>query len=246
VATRTDTQGWTVELAIPWKSLPFNVDLNATDKPLLRLNLGRNHHQRGEASVSHWAWSPTFGWFHNTQRFGVVMRQQGNILVKSVTPPSYVDDPPLQVTLLNVGEREENVEVAGQRVAVPPRSEATIEVPSRTTRGEHRHRLAIRWSDNEVAIPVVYSIARPIQLVRRVALVKDGVGLVRVAFALRKPEMHQLTVSVTEIPSARRTHTAGRDFTLKLNDVFADRLSLHLSVAGFESWSERAEIYLLR
>jgi len=246
VATRTDTQGWTVELAIPWKSLPFNVDLNATDKPLLRLNLGRNHHQRGEASVSHWAWSPTFGWFHNTQRFGVVMRQQGNILVKSVTPPSYVDDPPLQVTLLNVGEREENVEVAGQRVAVPPRSEATIEVPSRTTPGEHRHRLAIRWSDNEVAIPVVYSIARPIQLVRRVALVKDGVGLVRVAFALRKPEMHHLTVSVTEIPSARRTHTAGRDFTLKLNDVFADRLSLHLSVAGFESWSERAEIYLLR
>jgi hypothetical protein len=48
VATRTDAQGWTAEIAIPWKSLPFDVDLNATDEPLLRLNLGRNHHQRGE------------------------------------------------------------------------------------------------------------------------------------------------------------------------------------------------------
>ncbi len=244
-AVHTDAEGWTIEIAIPWKSLPFDVDLNASDKPLLRLNLGRNHHQRGEEAVSHWAWSPTFGWFHNTQRFGVVMRQQGNILVKSVTPPSYVDDPPVQLTLLNLSEREENVEVAGRRVVVPARGEATIEVPSRTTPGEHRYRLEIRWSDGEVAIPVAYSIAHPIQLVQRVGIVKDGVGKIRVAFALRKPEAHRVKVSVAGIPSLRRTLTAGRDFTLKLNAVRQDRLSVRLSVDRFEIWSERAEVYVL-
>jgi hypothetical protein len=153
VATHTDNQGWKAEIAIPWKSLPFDVDLNATGKPLLRLNLGRNHHQRGEEEVSHWAWSPTFGWFHNTQRFGVVMRQQGNILVKSVTPPSYVDDPPIQLTVLNLSEREEDVEVAGRRVAVPARGEATIEVPSPKTPGDYQYRLQVRWRDGEVTVP---------------------------------------------------------------------------------------------
>jgi hypothetical protein len=32
---------------------------------------------------------------------------------------------------------------------------------------------------------------------------------------------------------------------LRMNDVPQDRLSVRLSVAGFESWSERAEVYLL-
>jgi len=245
VATHTDNQGWTAEIAIPWKSLPFDIDLNATGKPLLRLNLGRNHHQRGEEEVSHWAWSPTFGWFHNTQRFGVVMRQQGNILVKSVTPPAYVDDPPMQLTVLNLSEREEDVEVAGRRVAVPARGEATIEVPSPKTPGDHQYRLQVRWRDGEVTVPVTYSIPRPIQVVQQVGIVKDGVGKIRVAFALRNPEAHRLMVSVTDIPSLRRTLTAGRDFTLRLTDVRQDRLLIRLSVDRFESWSERAEVYLL-
>lgn len=245
VATRTDAQGWTVEIAIPWKSLPFDVDLNATDEPLLRLNLGRNHHQRGEAGVSHWAWSPAFGWFHNTQRFGVVMRQQGNILVTSVTPPSYVDDPPIQLTVLNLSEREEDVEVGGRRVTVPARGEATIEVPSPKTPGDYQYRLQVRWRDGEVTVPVTYSIPRPIQVVQQVGIVKDGVGKIRVAFALRKPEAHRVKVSVAGIPSLRRTLTAGRDFTLRMNDVPQDRLSVRLSVAGFESWSEGAEVHLL-
>ncbi|MGQ9789910.1 MAG: sugar-binding protein [Armatimonadota bacterium] len=64
VKTRTTAQGWTLEMAIPWTSLPFEVDLGRTGQPFLRLNLGRNHREVG-GSVSHWVWSPTFGWFHN-------------------------------------------------------------------------------------------------------------------------------------------------------------------------------------
>jgi len=50
---------------------------------------------------------------------------------------------------------------------------------------------------------------------------------------------------VFDIPSLRRTLAAGRDFTLRMNDVPQDRLSVRLSVAGFESWSEGAEVHLL-
>jgi hypothetical protein len=153
------------------------------------------------------------------------MRQQGNILVKSVTPPSYVDDPPIQLTVLNLSEREEDVEVAGRRVTVPARGEATIEVPSPKTPGDYYYRLQVRWRDGEVTVPVTYSIPRPIQVVQQVGIVKDGVGKIRVAFALRKPEAHRVKVSVAGIPSLRRTLTAGRDFTLRMNAGQQDRLS---------------------
>jgi hypothetical protein len=137
------------------------------------------------------------------------------------------------------------VEVAGQRVAVDARGEATIEVPSPKTPGDHQYRLQVRWRDGEVTVPVTYSIPRPIQVVQQVGIVKDGVGKIRVAFALRNPEAHRLMVSVTDIPSLRRTLTAGRDFTLRLTDVRQDRSLIRLSVDRFESWSERAEVYLL-
>ncbi|MGC8785472.1 MAG: sugar-binding protein [Armatimonadota bacterium] len=247
VATHTDSEGWTAEVAIPWRSLPFAVNLNQTGKPLLRLNLGRNHKERGEAGVSHWAWSPTFGWFHNPQRFGIAALHQGDILVREVIPPAYVNDSPVQITLANLGEREQQVEADGQRVTLPPKGSRHLTIPSSTAPGEHLYLIHLRWQNGQLELPVAYSIPHPIQVVKRVAVAAGAEAFLTIALALRQTEEREVQVRVWDAHGWDETSfPAGRDFTLRLHHIKRDRLSVEFALGDSSSrWMDSAVLYVL-
>jgi len=245
-SAQVNSEGWTAEIAIPWRSLPFDVNRNQTDKPLLRLNLCRNHNERGAGGITHWAWSPTFGWFHNPQRFGIATIQQGDILVREVVPPAYVDDQPLQITLLNLGEREQRVEADGQRVTVPPKQSRRLTILSSTAPGEHLYRVRLRWRGGQMELPVAYSVPHPIQMVRRVAAVAGPEVLLTIALALRQTSGRKLRVQTWDANhSGEMLFPAGRDFAFKLYGFRRDRVSLHFVLEDFPQWVASAVLYAL-
>lgn len=245
-ATHIDSEGWTVEIAIPWRSLPFEVSLNQPGKPLLRLNLGRNHNERGGSGVTHWAWSPTFGWFHNPQRFGVAVLQQGDILVQEVLPPAYVDDPPVQLTLVNLGEREQQGEADGQRVTLSPKQSRRLTIPSSTAPGEHRYTVRLRWQNGQLELPVAYSIPYPIQVVKGVAVAAGPQASLTIALALRQTERQKVQVRVRDAHVWGETlFPAARDFTVQLYGLKQDRLSVAFTLADSSQWGGSAVLYVL-
>jgi len=79
-ATKVKEGRWLCEVKVPWDVLPFG----KTSR--LRLNLCRNRNIVDEG-VSYWAWSPTFGWFHNPSRFGIGKLTTADILLTSILPP---------------------------------------------------------------------------------------------------------------------------------------------------------------
>ncbi len=234
VATQIRNDGWMAEIAIPWQSLPFAVNLSERGKPLLRLNLGRNHQARG-GTLSHWAWSPTFGWFHNPARFGIAMIAPDDIVVKQITLPAYADDPPVQVTLVNRGPRRTAAQVLGEEVILAPQQQRTVTVPSSTAPGEHRVDLSIRWQKEGLQLPVVYSIPAPVQVLRQAVLVRGDVVEVPISLALRKPTGHPLNITVSGAQPAEASAETGRDFSLSLREVQGDRLRLRFALPAFRA-----------
>lgn len=229
VKTRTTAQGWTLEMAIPWTSLPFEVDLSRTGQPFLRLNLGRNHRVVG-GSVSHWAWSPTFGWFHNPQRFGMAMIAQGNIAVTQITLPVAVDDEPVQVTLANLGKQTQAVTVEQWRGNLLPKGQKTITLPTSTKPGEHRCRVSIRWDNTSLVLPVVYTIPPPVQVVQRTVLASGGEAEVKVAFALRRMQGRFLTLSADGASTSRKLFPVGQDFITRMDEIKSDTVRVSFSL----------------
>lgn len=221
VSTHTSARGWTVEVAIAWTSLPFEVDLSRVGQPFLRLNLGRNHREVG-GSVSHWAWSPTFGWFHNPQRFGMAMVAQGNIAVTQITLPIAVDDEPVRITLANLSDQPQEVTVGQWKWNVPPKGQRTITVPISTNPGEHRYSVPIRWDNRNLGLPVVYTIPPPVQVVQRAVLASQAEAEVKVAFALRKTQGRFLTLSVDGASTPSRLFPVGQDFVTRIDGIKGD------------------------
>lgn len=245
-SAHTDSEGWTLEAAIPWHSLPFKVNPNQQGEPLLRLNLGRNHKERGAAGTSHWAWSPTFGWFHNPQRFGIATPQQGDILVKEVMPPAYVDDSPIQITLVNLGQQAQSVEVKGRRVTVAAGQQIRVTIPSSTEPGEHLETVRLRWQNGLLDIPVAYSIPYPVQMMKQVAVAAGSKASLTTAFAVRHTEDKWLRVRVTSAGFEKEsTFPASRDFTLRLPGVREDRLNVQIALDKSPRWAGSAVVYIL-
>ncbi len=69
-AAQATPQAWTVEIAIPFKELPLDLNIGTE----WCLNIGRADKANGEAS----SWSCTFGGFHNAGRFGRILGLQGD------------------------------------------------------------------------------------------------------------------------------------------------------------------------
>ncbi|MCS6829121.1 MAG: sugar-binding protein [Armatimonadota bacterium] len=242
-ATHVDKDGWTLEAAIPWRSLPFAINPMQAEGPLLRLNLGRNHKQRGQTGTTHWAWSPTFGWFHNTERFGIALVQQGNVLVKAVTPPDYVDDQALQITLLNTGSLQK-VHVNGREITLRSGEETVVQVPSSREPGEHLTEVHLQWRDGQVRLQIPYAIVRPVQLLRRV-VVATGEGAVKVpvACAFRKPAGKSLVVTAEDGRTLLRTPLTTSKSRIRLNAPRSP-LQLHFGVQGQQRWRETLRLYI--
>ncbi len=244
VATRITEEGWTAEIAIPWRPLPFAVNLDEVGKPLLRLNLGRNHAERGRVGVSHWAWSPTFGWFHNPQRFGTAMLATNGLVVTRLVLPVYVDDEPARLTLANTGEQAKVVEVTGQQVTIPPKGEETLTLPSSTEPGEHTCDVAIRWQGGSLQFPVVYTVPQPLQMVQRAVLASGTEVEVPVAVALRSPKNWVLSVHADHAQTTRtRTETVS-DFQVRLRQITSDTVRLRLELSNSQRYADDVVLFL--
>jgi len=242
-AVHTNSRGWTLEMVIPWRSLPFAVNLNQQGQPILRLNLGRNHKERGQPGTSHWAWSPTFGWFHNSERFGIALLQQGDILVKGIMPPSYVDDPPLRVTLRNTGTQPQSVRVGEQEVTLRAGEEREVSVPSSREPGEHQVRIPLQWSEGQVELQTSYAIVSPLRLVKR-AVVVTGERPVRVplACALRQRERKRLRVALPG--GVVRVPLTTERFSIRIDSASRSSLSLPFVIEGQPAWREVLKVYV--
>ena len=229
VKTRTTARGWTLEMAIPWASLPFEVELSRVEQPFLRLNLGRNHREV-VGSISHWAWSPTFGWFHNPQRFGMAMLAQGDIAVTKITLPATVDDEPVRITLANLSDQPQEVTVGQWKGNIPSKGQRTVAIPVSTKPGEHRYKVSVRWDNTSLVVPVVYTIPQPVQVVQRTVLGLQGEAEVKIAFALRKTQGRFLTLSADGASTPSRLFPVGQDFTARMDGIKGDTVRVSFSL----------------
>ncbi len=244
VATAVNPKGWTAEIAIPWVSLPFATNLDEGGKPFLRLNLCRNHRERGSTGPSHWAWSPTFGWFHNPTRFGFAMIAPDDIVVTQVDLPSYLDDLPVRVSLANLGEQEREVKVNAQRVVIPAKKQKTVLIPSSTEPGKHSYTVEVRWQGGRLQVPVVYSIPAPLQVVRRAVLATGGKVEIPIALALRKPERYSLQVQATNAQPTKASVAAGKDFSLRLSNIQGSKVKLQFALPGHRTQTPGVLIFI--
>ena len=150
-------------MAISWSSLPLSAS-KVSDGQTLRLNLCRNRNLIGEG-VSHWAWSPTFGWFHTPERFGFGKLTNADVFVTSIAPPRLFGEKNLTVKLRNRGREPMTVRLDGQEVTIPSDSTKTVQVPVNASVGEHEHTLRLRIRDDEQIWHIPYVIPEPLRLI---------------------------------------------------------------------------------
>ncbi|MEZ8219537.1 Carbohydrate family 9 binding domain-like [Candidatus Fervidibacteria bacterium JGI MDM2 SSWTFF-3-K9] len=163
VATSVGKEEWSCEMAISWSSLPLSAS-KVSDGQTLRLNLCRNRNLIGEGA-SHWAWSPTFGWFHTPERFGFGRLTDADVFVTSIAPPRLFGEKNLTVKLRNRGREPMKVKLDGQEVTIPSDSTKTVQVPVNASVGEHEHTLRLRIRDDEQVWRIPYVIPEPLRLV---------------------------------------------------------------------------------
>ena len=196
VGTKIEEGRWECELRIPWGVLPFG------KTPQIRLNLCRNHTViNGE--TSHWAWSPTFGWFHNPSRFGIAKLTTSDIILSEIVPPSLFGDEFLNLKVFNRGNEEKEVAIDGKVLRVPPRSDvkASLKVPSSI--GEHRYNLSLKYDNQVEEWQIPYSIPEPLKAFSKVILPNEsGEATLSVALSVNE-EMKGKKKLVLEVENKR-------------------------------------------
>lgn len=223
VATRIEVGRWNCELAIPWSVLPFG------KTPHLRLNLCRNHNIIGE-SVNYWAWSPTFGWFHNPSRFGIGKLTTAEIFITSILPPMLFGESSAKVGLYNRGEEGKEVLINGVKINLSPNEQKVVMIKVPGEVGMHTHKLRLSWEGGEEEWQFSYAIPKPLKIFSPLILVNEQ-GLANLAIALSVSE---------EIKNKGGLilETAGKRYLLPLKE---DRQTLPLY---FPSPTEEIHLYI--
>ena len=173
MATNIASDRWVCELAIPWSSLPF-IQSPVPDpcSLTLRINFCRNRRQV-EKSSTHWAWSPTFGWFHTPERFGIGMLETGDVIVKQIRLPRYFGENQAIVSLHNKGNEPQKVQINGQQVTLLPKSDSQVRLQVPASVGEHRKRIDLQWDNERRSFEVAYAIPEPLNLVSPIILADE-------------------------------------------------------------------------
>ncbi len=102
---------WKCELAIPWSDLKgagFKIG------EAMAINLCRNRYADSKASWRHAAWSATYGWFHVPERFGIGIRETGEIALLGLDVTPFVGTQTMGIVLANRSKKEQLVEVRTQ------------------------------------------------------------------------------------------------------------------------------------
>lgn len=214
VATRIEEGRWICELSLPWGVLPFG------KTPHLRLNLCRNRNIIGEA-VTYWAWSPTFGWFHNPSRFGIGKLTTADILITSILPPMLFGEDSARIELYNRSEKEKTVKIDEMKVVLLPREQRKVSIKVPADVGVHTYKLRVNGEGLDEEWQFAYAIPTPIRIFSPVILANEK-GLATLSIALSvSEEIKKKGKLVLEIDKEHHS--------LPLNK---DRQSLHLSLSS--------------
>ncbi len=171
VGTAVGPDRWLCEIAIPWASLPF-IKKDRFPVRSIRINFCRNRSQEDQL-VTHWAWSPTFGWFHTPERFGIGLFETGGIVVNHIRPPRYFGEKHATITLQNHTDQTKRVQVNGLQVTLSPLEIRRVQLPVPASTGLHRKVVQLRWDGSQRTIELRYAIPEAIVLVSPVVLANE-------------------------------------------------------------------------
>ena len=195
VATSISSDRWICEMAVPWSSLPFIRTSIPSSQPL-RLNFCRNRHQVGKG-VTHWAWSPTYGWFHTPERFGIGMFEVGDVVITGLKVPKFFGERFVIVRLHNKSDEPKRVRLDGQEVILPARGESQVRLSVPATVGEHRKRVEFRWENEIRSLEIAYAIPEPLSLISPLAVADErGEAILTVAVNVQKETLKRQNLIV--------------------------------------------------
>jgi hypothetical protein len=120
--------------------------------------------------TSHWAWSPTFGWFHNPSRFGIAKLTTSNIILSNVEPPTLFGDEFLNLKVFNRGNEEKEVLINGKIMRIPPRGEVKMSLKVPSSIGKHKYNLQLKYDNQVEELQIPYSIPEPLKAFSKVIL----------------------------------------------------------------------------
>lgn len=234
VATKVEEGRWNCEIAIPWNALPFGKTSH------LRLNLCRNHNIIGEG-VSYWAWSPTFGWFHNPSRFGIGRMSTADVLLTSVLPPTLFGESSAKVRLYNRSAKDKEVTVDGERLTLRAEEEKMLEIKVPAEVGPHTYKLKLNWESGEEEWQFSYAIPSPLKIFSPVILVNDkGEATLAVALSVSE-EIKKKEVLILEVDKKRYRLPLNKDKQILYLSSSTDEVRLYLSCAP--RFSLKARLY---
>ncbi|MCX7762405.1 MAG: DUF4091 domain-containing protein [Candidatus Kryptonium sp.] len=197
VATSIASDRWICELAIPWSSLPFvQSPIPDPRSQTFRINFCRNRHQV-DKGVTHWAWSPTFAWFHTPERFGIGILETGDVVITQVQLPRYFGENQVKVNLHNKSNEVKKVRVNGQQIGLMPKSEKQVRFQVPASVGKHKKRIELQWDNEFRSLEVTYVIPRPLILVSPIVLADErGKAVLPVVVNLLPEQLSKATLVV--------------------------------------------------
>lgn len=224
VGTKIEEERWECELKIPWGVLPKG------KTPQIRLNLCRNH-SVVDGETSHWAWSPTFGWFHNPSRFGIAKLTASSIILSEVVPPTLFGDEFLNLKVFNRGNEEKEILIDGKALRVPPRGEVKVSLKVPSSIGEHKYNLRLKYDNQVEEWQIPYAIPEPLKAFSRVILPNErGEATLSVALSVSE-ELKEKKKLVLEVDGKRYWLSMDkREQTINLSiSSFPAEISLYIS-----------------
>lgn len=241
VATSIGSNHWTCELAIPWSSLPF-VKYQFLSEKTLRINFCRNRNQV-DKGVTHWVWSPTFGWFHTPERFGIGMIDSGEVIVTQIVLPRYFDESRLVLKLLNRSDELKKVKVDGQELVLQPKSESQVRLTVPASVGEHRKRIELSWDNEARSFDVAYAIPEPLRLVSPIILADEQDRAILPLVINLSPELMRKSVLIAEANGKQirlPLKSSSPQFRCSLQGLSA---SIRLWLDNLPEWSVTAKLF---
>lgn len=238
VATSIEEGRWICELSIPWGVLPFG------KTPNLRLNLCRNRNIIGEG-VTYWAWSPTFGWFHNPSRFGIGKLTTADVLITSIRPPMLYGEDSAKIELYNRSEGEKEARIDGVKVVLSPREQRLISIKVPAGVGVHTYKLRVNGEGKDEEWRFSYAIPTPIRIFSPVILVnKRGLATLAIALSVSE-EIKKKGTLLLEIGKERHSLSLNKDKqTLRLT-LPASGKEIHLYLREAPQFTLKARLYAI-
>ncbi|MCX7598308.1 MAG: carbohydrate-binding family 9-like protein [Armatimonadetes bacterium] len=214
--------GWSVEIALPWKDLEAAGIKRA---PLMTGNFCRNRFAGRETNVNpHSAWSFPNGYFHTRERFGILQLAPGPVVLSRVMVPGYWGPQEMQVVLSNTdtAERLAWVLFDGRRQAkaLPPRAAGAFFFPVNLSQPGPKTLTFTYGAESQAhqRAEVVVPVPHPLSVAQWPSLVEDGheaLVVVTVGTSPQDPSSFRLRVTVSDPADRHQLEMAAKPGRLR-------------------------------